>query len=1056
MRKGVLFLLSLLTLSLGASLTPKEEACFSPAKAVTETTYNLGTLSPNFNAGTNSVSVNGSGQPYVLYFKAESNGAPFNSDWSLRYKATATSNLTIIRKDGTIIENAATNTAGEIIGKYSETDYFLCLESWLMNKGTPNFGDKLIVKGNFARESNGVRDIIHIDETMFYFSGTSSTECTAYPEPIRLVDMNAMATDIDIPSYPGKTWHFLIWAWGVSEQDVPITGDSNSYRALDKGDIYIDGQPSAKVGKEAFRRRDFEPDDQGINTNYEFYVVNQSSGQNFNLSVGQTVTFDGMFMLDVFGNNTAIKFSLVTFQRTGTGENDYKKIDLKAQLIEKANEQFDPYLYSEDDRPAIMRLLNELAEVVNAAYDCESLYAAYDAKVAEFGEYEYDPEAAEEYIRQERLKTIEAGRSYINFDNYFEEELNVINQALETFITNVNNATKKTELDELLLNFRAFIDSVKVKREVMTDAIENQKPGFDKYLKTYDTVSLSALNLKELTFHGRLNERNNDFNTNVQETNLNSSFIPSPGNEKGNVIFQFNYVPNATPLSGGNMMIVLRGIPYYGYKFAIDTSGRGCYLEVLDPSQSYWRPGSGDGIFTDGQLHKVKVGAIDLIDCNLTWTFVMVNNDLKLNYVVDSLDICQNPRIGLCPNGDYSDYNDYEGTATITSWDDNISDIEGQLVDLFEYDPGHSDAKANIYFKLEENKLPYSSDKSLVYYPLSTSAVQLERGGYIEDIADPTIGTIAKYGIRDYQLFISRLIEVQNGDRVIIDGTFAAFYDSTKIAFTTLKCSFIYSSSNNSWELYLTLDDAKNNARKTFENLVDIFLYDVEEQTIIRGIIESALVDVDNATSVEAVNEIVNRVKQSVKEQKTSFMKVQDSAIMFVQSYKIDELDNYLEQEQNDIALMRADAIDYILEATTQEEIDAILESFKADVDNLTTKAEYEAIWLSEAIVEGVQKIQDCYGALDLSKYTKDEIESINLETKQAIENIKKSTKVEDVNRIVDEYLNKYAQKQNPSQGGNKVNVTLIIVLVVVGVLLTGGALLAVLLIKKFKKKKVN
>jgi hypothetical protein len=153
---------------------------------------------------------------------------------------------------------------------------------------------------------------------------------------------------------------------------------------------------------------------------------------------------------------------------------------------------------------------------------------------------------------------------------------------------------------------------------------------------------------------------------------------------------------------------------------------------------------------------------------------------------------------------------------------------------------------------------------------------------------------------------------------------------------------------------------------------------------------------------------------------------------------------------------MRADAIDYILEATTQEEIDAILESFKADVDNLTTKAEYEAIWLSEAIVEGVQKIQDCYGALDLSKYTKDEIESINLETKQAIENIKKSTRVEDVNRIVDEYLNKYAQKQNPSQSGNKVNVTLIIVLVVVGVLLTGGALLAVLLIKKFKKKKVN
>ena len=40
-------------------------------------------------------------------------------------------------------------------------------------------------------------------------------------------------------------------------------------------------------------------------------------------------------------------------------------------------------------------------------------------------------------------------------------------------------------------------------------------------------------------------------------------------------------------------MIVLRGIPLYGYKFAIDTDSRGCYVEILDEAgNSKWGGGS--------------------------------------------------------------------------------------------------------------------------------------------------------------------------------------------------------------------------------------------------------------------------------------------------------------------------------------------------------------------------------------------------------------------------------------------------------------------------------
>ena len=60
-----------------------------------------------------------------MYFKATANDAPFNNDWSLRYKPTNAEAITFTRNGET--KNVG-NTGAETIVKYSETDYFI--ESW--------------------------------------------------------------------------------------------------------------------------------------------------------------------------------------------------------------------------------------------------------------------------------------------------------------------------------------------------------------------------------------------------------------------------------------------------------------------------------------------------------------------------------------------------------------------------------------------------------------------------------------------------------------------------------------------------------------------------------------------------------------------------------------------------------------------------------------------------------------------------------------------------------------------------------------------------------------
>ncbi|MBR2622952.1 MAG: hypothetical protein IKD15_01860, partial [Clostridia bacterium] len=86
-----------------------------------------------------------------IYFKATANAAPFNNDWSLRYKPTSAEAITFTRNGET--KNVG-NTGAETLVKYNETDYFI--ESWAIGQGENGWqvGDTYTLNGSFYNEAN--------------------------------------------------------------------------------------------------------------------------------------------------------------------------------------------------------------------------------------------------------------------------------------------------------------------------------------------------------------------------------------------------------------------------------------------------------------------------------------------------------------------------------------------------------------------------------------------------------------------------------------------------------------------------------------------------------------------------------------------------------------------------------------------------------------------------------------------------------------------------------------------------------------------------------------
>lgn len=161
-----------------------------------------------------------------IYFQMEKNSLPYKTDWSLEYKPADKSAVQLIRNGKTY---SIANTAAGMIVKFSETEYYLKLEKWIIKDYYPiQDGDILVVGGKFTNSENAVvasfaKTYISLKDGLLKFS-------TDYPtgeDAIKPVLLTGFASHPN--GYTGTGLYFY-----ADENDIVANSDwSTEYRPKD-------------------------------------------------------------------------------------------------------------------------------------------------------------------------------------------------------------------------------------------------------------------------------------------------------------------------------------------------------------------------------------------------------------------------------------------------------------------------------------------------------------------------------------------------------------------------------------------------------------------------------------------------------------------------------------------------------------------------------------------------------------------------------------------------------------------------------------------------------
>lgn len=960
----------------------------------------------------------------------------------VKYQPTRSDCVTLKRNGKTI--KLSTDYSWDMISKTNATTYVL--ETSMLGEYAPQAGDIYTIKGQFLSHDEGGtytgKYILDISESSFVVSENSSRSYfTVLPQKCADGGEATMPAASD-----NQAWHFLFNLMDLTYEEAPSTGDTYGYYATSTEDVYVDGHPVVKMDKQLLRRRDTDP------TYHLFYVCFQSGYQNWTINLGSIVVFDGTFVYkgnQTLPNNQQIGFSLneVAFRKIGSKINDYEVINFRQYLFNTINNNYDVGNYSGEARTEVARIFADLENDIFEPETVKEVYQAYDDIVARLASYAIDPAAASDNLKKIKTDAIQEIKKYPNFDNYYPAEQEVINAYILDFVNKVETKTNKSDVASLVKETKAKIDAVKVKQQVVIDSVEKCLPGYEQYLFPYDRLSLNSLNLDSFVYHADKETRDkNDFNTNPQELNALNSFVPSKGNDKCNLVFQFKYEPYVAPGGKGTqLMFVLRGTPLRGYKVGIDTDTRGCFLQKVGQSTGVFVGGT-SFIFANGGTYIVEIGAIDIIGYDLTWVFVRVDGEIRYSVVVESLNICTNPRVAICPDdGNTVDTPDGE-VCLVSNYDDGVVSKSSEYVSAPKLSEENASNDKIIYCSSKENDLPYSTDLSYEFYPSSKEAITLTRGLVTENIAVTSEPILAKTSETSYQFNIKD-IDLHDGDVLTINGRFAYFDSKTnqKVSFVFGKVVLTYNESVNGWSQSESLDDYKEDAKLQLEYFVDLDDYDGKIALAVSGVISKGKRLINECTSQSEVDAVVNETKAKILRFKTSLEVLKESTINEIKDYKKEQIKDYREDEQKEIETLKTEAITNVKDAENAEEVVEILATFKLNVDEIKTSSVLDQEELEEARRNGIKEIQNHYASLNVDKYSSKKREQLNQETEKAIQELKEAASIEEINLIVKGYISAHPI--------NKINGGIIAIIVCSSVAAVAGIGLLVFFLVRRRRK---
>ena len=656
--------------------------------------------------------------------------------------------------------------------------------------------------------------------------------------------------------------------------------------------------------------------------------------------------------------------------------------------------------YDDDKIVVINGILEHASNNLSSYTDAKELWNAYLDYVDQLDAVPLNEEKALARLNAAKQNAINSLNNYVDLDLYFEEEQTVITGLIESATADITAATSVAEVNSLLASAKASIDAVKSKQTVVEETILARKSGYEEYLKAYDVATTTDLCASSEEHIYAKNSANQSYSTNGEIAVIDTRLPFNSENPDGNMIFQFKYQSTDPSSSryGSQMFIRLRGTATTNYRFSIGTDVGGnsgvsvCGFvndhEVADSQKSC------DANLKANKEYTIKCGAIDLKDYNRVFLFIEgdaigEDDDFLLTHIIDKLDFETTPTVIIM---DSYLADDSEGVTTITPFEDgttkaNNSTLVGRPV------LDNESSINSLSFTLRSNNIPTNG----TLYAIEETAITLNG----QPINKTVVPAIKKTSPTKYSIILTGLT-INDGDIVKITGCFA-YYDTdefVKTAYRLFDGIFTYHASTDSWsQEEPTVDVAIYEAKLTLQNYAVLSNYSQENQNRINQIVEEYLPQLENASTLEAIDTLLTTAFGLIDAVPTLLDEYKEAAKQEVASYK--SASDYRQEEQSELAAIIAKASADIDGCSDKASVDIIVATAKDEMDALKTSSERDAEDLASYRKTIDTEIQTFVGGLDFSQYSDENLARIQNLAKEARSQVKTATSKEELDNIL-------------------------------------------------------
>ena len=254
-------------------------------------------------AGQMYVHNNGGNGDKGVYFTLTENALPYNTDWSVEYKATSVDCIKLTRNGETF--NVANVNQGLIV-KYGATDYYLKMEGWLNENFPMQEGDVLTISGIF-RARDAETDYFAIAETSITYEYGLYQFSTA--DKVEIIETGYMY------AHPYATNSAAGLHFSMNENGSTFNEDwSVEYASVTANSVrLIRGGQTIDVGNM----------DAGTIVKFsatEYYIKFENwINNNFPLQNGDVILVDGLFKCKASDDIMNISASYIRVEETETG-----------------------------------------------------------------------------------------------------------------------------------------------------------------------------------------------------------------------------------------------------------------------------------------------------------------------------------------------------------------------------------------------------------------------------------------------------------------------------------------------------------------------------------------------------------------------------------------------------------------------------------------------------------------------------------------------------------------------------------------------------------------